>query len=256
MDSPLAIPLRRAVERPPVARATAAEVHASLDVIDKLYNYNHWIFNKVRPFIGPRVCEVGCGTGNITQFLLNKERVLGLEPYEVSLRRARTRFRAHLNFSFAPYEISQCPNEDVPAGEFDSVICLNVLEHIEDDVRALHCMRQLCTRKGRVVVLVPALMSAYGAMDRSFGHFRRYNRRTLRRAFALAGMTVEYAAYMNAIGYFGWLWEGRVMRRERIRVRAAKTFNRMVPFVDAVERVMRPPFGQSIIVVGRPRLAP
>ncbi|MCB9850378.1 MAG: methyltransferase domain-containing protein [Phycisphaerales bacterium] len=247
MDSPLTL------AAPAFPDAAAEEVYASLGVIDKLYNYNHWIFNKVRPFIRRTVFEVGCGTGNITQFLLNKDRVVGLDPHAVSLRQASEKFRDHLNVSFVEGTIDDFPNEQVAAGSFDSVICLNVLEHIADDVGALTCMRKLCNAKGRVIVLVPALMSAYGEMDRSFGHFRRYSKRTLSRAFNDAGMDVKYSLYMNAIGYFGWLWEGRVMRRKRIRPQAAATFNRMVPFVDAFERVIRPPFGQSVIVVGTPR---
>lgn len=243
-------------ELPSTYEQTADEVYASLAVIDKLYNYNHWIFNKVRPFIRRTVCEVGCGTGNITQFLLNKDRVVGIDPYAAAVRQAKERFKDHLNLAFAQYTIEQCPNPDVPVEAFESVICLNVLEHIPDDVGALRRMASLCTAKGRVIVLVPALMSAYGEMDRSFGHIRRYSRRSLTAAFGQAGLDVVYTGYMNAVGYFGWLWEGRIMRRKRIRPQAAATFNRIVPFVDALERVLRPPFGQSIIAVGTPRPTP
>ncbi|MCP4589316.1 MAG: class I SAM-dependent methyltransferase [bacterium] len=229
------------------------EVHASLEVIDELYNYTHWIFNKVRPFVGDTVCEVGSGIGAITQFLLSRRRVVGLEPYPESLRRTQERFADHQNISFAPYPIQQCPNEDLPAKSFDSVVCLNVLEHIEDDVQALDSMRRLCGERGRVVTLVPAHMTAFGAMDRSFGHYRRYNRRSLRSAYHHAGLAVTHSFYMNATGFFGWLWEGRIMRRGRISARAARTFNRMVPFVDALERLFPPPFGQSLVMVGTPR---
>jgi SAM-dependent methyltransferase len=231
--------------------AVGSEIHTSLEVIGKLYNYNHWIFNKVRPFIRGSVCEIGSGIGNITQFLLNHERVVGVEPYGRSFRSASERFAAHRNVSFAPCTLEQCPNENLEADSFDTVVCLNVLEHIADDLDALRRMRALCRVGGRVVILVPALMGLYGSLDHSFGHYRRYGRRGLRRLFEQAGLRVVWSSYMNAIGVIGWLWEGRVLRRRNISTQSAKTFNRMVPFVDAFERVFRPPFGQSVIAVGQ-----
>ena len=227
------------------------EVHTSLEVIGKLYNYNHWIFNRIRPFVRGCVCEIGSGIGNITQFLLNHERVVGVEPYGRSFQSAADRFADHRNVSFVPCTLERCPNEELPAGSFDTVICLNVLEHIKDDLDALRRMRALCKPGGRVVILVPALMALYGSLDQSFGHYRRYGRRGLCRLFEEAGMRVSWSSYMNAIGVFGWLWEGRVLRRRNISTQSARTFNRIVPFVDAFERVFRPPFGQSVIVVGQ-----
>ncbi len=232
--------------------SAAIEVHASLEVLHELYNYNHWIFSKIRPYIRGTVCEVGCGTGNVTQFLLNQPRVVGIDPHEGSFYGVCRRFSDHLNVSFVPYRLQQCPNADVVPASFDTVICLNVLEHIEADVDALRRMRRLCRAQGRVVILVPAHMSAYGEMDRSFGHYRRYNRRSLRRAFAGAGLRATDSQYMNALGYFAWLWEGRIMRRKRIELSVARRFNRIVPFLDALERVIPPPFGQSLIMVGAP----
>lgn len=230
----------------------AHAVHTSLEVIDELYEYNHWIFTRVRPFIEGAVCEVGGGIGNITQFLLNQPRVVCLEPYAPSRERAQARFADHLNVAFEPVRLQECPRDGVPAGSFDSIVCLNVLEHIEDDVEALRVMRSLCRPGGRVVILVPAHMSAYGSLDRSFGHCRRYNRRSLRRAFAAAGLREHASAYMNAIGYFGWIWEGRVRKRTTLSRTSARTFNRLVPFVDAFERLIRFPFGQSLVMVGTP----
>ncbi len=251
MDATAALPHAASLDSP-----ATKEVHTSLELIKELYNYNHWIFNKVRPWIRGSVCEVGSGLGNITQFLLNAERVVGLEPHAESLHEISRRFAEHLNISFAPHTIQHCPNEDIPAGSFDTVLCLNVLEHIEDDLIAVSRMRELCLDRGRVVMLVPAHMSAYGTMDQSFGHYRRYNRRGLRALFAEAGLKTTYSFYMNALGYFGWLWEGRVLRRRRISVSAARTFNRLVPFVDAIERVVRLPFGQSLVMIGTPCASP
>jgi len=228
------------------------QIRTSLELIGELYNYNHWIFNKVRPFIKGRVCEVGCGTGTITQYLLNYDEVVGIEPLTQSFREARTRFRQHLNTRFVNCFLANCPNDAVSAAAFDTVVCLNVLEHIEDDVDGLSRMSRLCQPGGRVVVLVPAHMSLYGGLDESFGHHRRYNRRTLRCAFVAAGLQPTYSFYMNVLGYFGWWWQSRCLRREQISVHASRLFNRLVPFLDAAERLLPPPFGQSLVMIGTP----
>jgi len=235
-----------------VGSDTAGEVHTSLEVLSDLYNYNHWLLNKVRPFIGEAVCEVGCGIGNITQFLLNRRQVVGIEPLSASFRQSMQRFRDHLNTRFVNGSLQDCPSKAVPAGIFDTVLCMNVLEHIEDDVDALNTMRILCGPRGKVVILVPAHMSIYGELDRSFGHCRRYNRKSLAAAFHKAGLVPTYGRYMNAMGYFGWLWEGRCLHRRQIRPESARLFNRLVPFIDAVERLLPLPFGQSLLMVGRP----
>jgi len=225
-------------------------VSASLALLSDLYNYNHWIFNKVRPFIGGRVCEVGCGIGNITQFLLNAEAVVGIEPQRACCEHVRQRFADHLNLRFVQCQLADCPSREVPTAGFDTVVCLNVLEHIEDDVGSLVRMRQLCGPKGRVVILVPAHMHLYGQLDRSFGHYRRYNRAGLRKTFAAAGLKPVYSTYMNALGCLGWWWHSRCRKRRQIPRDASRFFNRLVPFLDAAERLVPPPFGQSLIMVG------
>lgn len=234
------------------AGPTAEQVHSSLELISELYNYTHWLFNSVRPFIQGRVCEVGCGIGTVTQFLLNHERVVGIEPFAESFLRARERFCYHLNVQIVNCMLEDCPNQAVPAGFFDSVVCLNVLEHIEDDVDSLSRMARLCRPGGRVIILVPAHTCIFGELDRAYGHFRRYNRGALRQAFAAAGLQVSYGTYLNVLGFFGWWWQSCWLGRRQITARASRFFNRLVPFMDAFERVVRLPFGQSLIMVGTP----
>jgi SAM-dependent methyltransferase len=226
------------------------EVRASLDILRDLYNYNHWLFNRVRPFIRGRVCEVGCGIGTTTQFLLGCESVTCVEPSFASFVEARSRFQPHANVKVVHCPIETCPSGDVPAGAFDTVMCLNVLEHIEDDVDALGRMARLCSPGGRVILLVPAHMSAYGTLDERFGHFRRYNRRTLGRACAAAGLRIGHGFYMNCAGYFGWILQGRILKRTQITPESGRLFNRLVPLLDVMERLIPPFFGQSLVMVG------
>lgn len=242
----------------PFAEADAAltasqwENYNRFELLSQLDRYNRWLVDKVSPFIAGEVCEVGCGTGNMIQFLLHHKRVVGLEPFAPSLEIARRLFAKHLNVTFFGHWLADCPNEDLPPQSFDTVVCMNCLEHIEDDVDAMVRMRSLCRSDGRVVILVPAHMSAFGGLDRTAGHFRRYNKKMLRRVFHEADMRVSEEAYLNFLGYFGWLWFARILGREQLPSKPAKLFNRLVPILDTLERIFRPPFGQSLIMVGEP----
>ncbi len=236
----------------PLSLQVQEDVLDSLEMLNTLYEYNHWIYSKIRPFIKGSVCDVGCGIGNVTAFLLNHERVLGLEPFPESFRRARRRFADHRNVSFVPSGLSECPNDEVPACSFDSVICLRVLEYIPDDQQALVQMRELCKPGGSVVILVAAHNSAYGTLDEVYGHLRRYDRRSLTRMFRKAGLTPMQGFYTNPLGYLGWLWHSRIRRSRKIPASAALLSNRLVPFLEAFERIIRLPFGQSLVMVGTP----
>ncbi len=229
-----------------------AEVRESLDVLSDLYNYNHWLYNKIRPFICGRVCEIGCGIGNITQFLLNHPEVVGVEPSSASCCAAQERFDAHANVRIVGRLLSDAPCTELSASHFDTVMCLNVLEHIEDDIDALSTMRKLCRTGGKIVILVPAHQGIYGGLDETLGHYRRYNKRSLLRAFEQSGIAVQRSFYLNAIGFFGWWWESRCLGRRELSREKARVFNRLVPFIDAMERIIPPPFGQSIVMVGTP----
>lgn len=239
-----------------VAPVQIAERHGdtishSLAVLSTVYHYNHWIFDSIRDHLGSTVAEIGAGMGNISQFLLNADKLVCIEPFSPYHTYLRKRFSQHMNVSVFGVPLEQCPNPDVPAGSFDSVVCLNVLEHIEDDAGALEQMRLLLAVGGRVVVLVPAAPWVFGSMDAAMGHHRRYSRKSLLMLFKGAGLEVEKATYMNALGLIGWWWHGRVLKRETLSQSSTRFFDRIVPFVSALERLFPVPVGQSLVVVGR-----
>jgi len=225
-------------------------VSHSLAVLATVYHYNHWIFSTIRDFLGPAVLEVGSGTGNITQFLLNSQELCCLEPFEPYRRYLATRFEKHLNVAVFPHRIEECPNADVPVGRFDSVICLNVLEHIADDIQALKAFRRVLKKGGRAIVFVPALPILFGEMDRAMGHQRRYTLRSLRRAFLEADLRPVRGRYMNLAGALPWWWRGRVRRKRTIPESETRMFDRMVPLLSAIERIIPPPVGQSVLLIG------
>jgi len=139
-------------------------------------------------------------------------------------------------------------------GAHSAVAALNVLEHIADDAGALRAAGRLVRPGGRVVMLVPAFPFAAGRFDRSIGHHRRYTKATLTAAYEEAGLTVEATRYVNGPGLLAWTVLVRLLGREPGEGAALKLWDRgVIPLVRRVEALRPPPFGQSVLAVGRTR---
>lgn len=223
----------------------------SLEILSKVQHYNRWLFESFVSLIGQEVLEVGAGIGNITQFLLDRRRVVCLEPFEPFADFLRQRLASAASAKVHAQTIEQCPSVELPPAQFDTVLCLNVLEHIEDDVAALSHMRQMLRPGvGRVIVLAPAMPGLHCRLDQEMGHVRRYTRRTLAAAMSRAGLRVERSQYLNVLGVFGWWFYGRILKRPRLPRGPVSVFDHMVPLLGFLERIVPPPFGQSILMVG------
>ena len=215
-------------------------------------NYFAWQRRLAAPELGRRVVEVGCGLGNFTRMLLDREAVIAVDPEPGCVERLVARFPNQENL-----QAFVC---DAGSEEFlrlarlrpDSCVCLNVLEHIEDDRKALEAMASILVPGGVIVLIVPAFEALYGPIDRNLGHYRRYNRVSIVRLAQTAGLQVRKLHYMNAAGFFGWWMNSHVFRREAQSGRQIEVFDRcVVPIMSRVEAVAPPPFGQSLFVVLR-----
>ncbi len=223
----------------------------SLDLLRDTYNYNHWIFSLLRPYLGERVLEVGSGPGNLTRFLLDRRQLVCLEPdaeYQHLLGELTT---VHQNIRLVSGTHESIPGPEIQEQGFDSVVCLNVLEHIEADSAALQKMRSALAPGGTLLLYVPACSWAYGEIDRGLGHLRRYDRRPLIELVRSAGFAVERCRFVNLPGAFGWWWAGRIRKERFIDPVKARTVDRIVPFLAAIERLIPPWIGQSLFLVGR-----
>jgi len=234
--------------------------------------YNKWTYHRIAPWIGPRVLEVGAGIGNLSQFFIDRERVVLTDTeseYREALwrrfgeqrkgerrrsnrdvgkdRRSGTDRRA-LNVQVMELSLPTVP--DALVGEqFSTIVCLNVLEHVEDDMASLRTMFQLLEPNGRLVLLVPALPALFGTMDTELGHVRRYTPKVLESAFAETGLLMRHMEYFNLVGTIGWWWSGRVRRRKMIPKGPLKIFDLLVP-IFRLERLIPWRVGLSLIAIG------
>jgi len=210
--------------------------------------YNAWMFDRIRAWIGSRVLEIGSGIGNLSAFLVDRERLVLTDTREEYLARLRTRFANHSNISVVHLYL---PHDDraVAGQRFDTIICLNVLEHVEDDITSLAAVRKPLEPKGRLVLLVPALPALYGSIDRALGHHRRYTRADLIAKLERAGFRLVHIEYFNLAGIPGWWWAGRVLQRQTIPAGSLKLYDTLVPLFR-LERLIPWRVGQSLIAVG------
>jgi SAM-dependent methyltransferase len=221
---------------------------ATLERLALAPRYNTWMFERIRPWVGDQVLEIGAGIGNLSAFLAERPRVTLTDTSRAYLEALRTRFAGRPNVKVARLFLP-----DVDPGTFDppydTVICLNVLEHVEDDARSLNGILTLLRPGGRLVLLVPALPSLYGTLDRALGHYRRYGKRDLEARMTRAGFRMEHTEHFNLGGIPGWWLTGRVLRRQLIPQGSLRLYDALVPLFR-LERFLPWRVGQSLIAVG------
>src|SRR5947209_15921317 len=173
-------------------------------------NYNKWIYSQIAPFLGNRILDVGCAIGNITRFYADRELVVGVDVVPEELEVARERF-ADKNFEGHHIDVSSEALLQFREYNLDTAVCLNVLEHVEDDVHALRNMRDALSPGSRICLLVPVNKWLFGPMDAVDHHYRRYTKRELNAKVAEAGLAIEHQNYFNMLGKIG-----RASCRERV----------------------------------------
>jgi SAM-dependent methyltransferase len=225
---------------------------SDLEIMAAARNYRGWMYRRLAPYIGQRVLEIGAGIGNFTNLLLDRELVVATDNYPPCIEYLSQHLGDRLKAPPALLDASGDIGSQLSDYEFDTIVCLNVLEHIEDDLRALSQMHALLMPAGRLVLLVPAFQFLYGSVDRALGHYRRYTRKDLLPTMQRAGFFIERSFYMNVVGMAGWFWNNRIVRRSEESGTQIGIFDRYVaPLAEFTERLVPPPAGLSLIAVGR-----
>jgi SAM-dependent methyltransferase len=223
---------------------TAATI--TLERMECAENYNTWLLERSEPYLGRRVLDAGAGLGTFTALIADGRDVVALEPDAAHAARLRQRFANRPSVTVLEADASSLQMKQ----EFDSVLCLNVLEHIADDETALASFAAALRPGGRLLLVVPAHPFLYGTIDRALEHARRYRRRELRAKLRAAGFTVEALRRVNPVGALGWFVWGRILQRDRIPAQPLRAYDRFVPLQRALDRVPLP-FGLSLWAMAR-----
>jgi SAM-dependent methyltransferase len=221
---------------------------ATLERLAAAPRYNRWMFDRLRRWVGNQVLEIGSGIGNLSDFLVDRRRVVLTDTDPSYLERLRAKYAGRSNIEVARLYLPTIDGK-LASERFDTVICLNVLEHVQDDRRSLAVIQSLLRTGGRLVLLVPALPAIFGTLDTALGHYRRYTPRELREKFAAAGLALRHLEYFNLAGILGWWFTGRVLRRRLIPEGSLALYDAFVPLFR-LERFVPWRIGQSLIAIG------
>jgi SAM-dependent methyltransferase len=232
----------------PNAGATSADFEFA--ALSEARNYPRALVSEFRPWLKGDLIEIGAGIGQVTGLLRELpeiRRLLSIEP--------ELAFTARFKESYPDLELIEGTIENAPAGTaWDGIISVNVLEHIgADQAELAQYASLLAPKRGALCLFVPARPEIYAPIDKDFGHFRRYTRAELRGKLEAAGFTVERLVYFNLVGYFAWWFNFCLLKKRGFEVAKVRAFDRFIfPTVHAIESsVARPPFGQSLLAVGR-----
>lgn len=200
-----------------------------LDSLAASPRFNLWLAETVQPFLGERVLEIGAGIGNLTQHLARRRKLyLATDVDEEHLARLRTRFQHRPNLRIFPCNLERASDFEHLRQSVDSVVCLNVAEHVADDAAGFRHIRQSLRTGGRAIILVPEGPSIYGTLDEVLGHHRRYTEVELKEKLETAGFFVERILHFNRITRPGWFVNGRILRHRTFSRIQLWLFDRLV----------------------------
>jgi SAM-dependent methyltransferase len=234
----------------------AADAHGSqiLGRLARAPRFNAWMADVIRPYCGQKILEIGSGTGNLTRRLVPRGLYVAsdVNPLYLHTLRGLTADRPYLDVTLT--DVTEGHSFPTTPGGFDTVVCLNVIEHVDDDKGALANIRKVLAQDGRAIVLVPQGPGLLGTLDDVLGHKRRYTEPTLRLVALEAGFEVKEIIRFNRVGTPAWWLNGKLLRRRSFGLAQIFALNVLTPIFRLVDRALPFP-ALSLIAVLEPRKA-
>jgi len=201
----------------------------TLDAFSVTPRFNRWMTETIRPYVGRKVLEIGAGMGNLTRHLARRcDRYVATDIDAEHLRRLEMRLRHHVNLETRVCDLTRAEDFRQFQGALDTVVCLNVLEHVDDDLAALGNIFSALAPGGRAIILVPEGPRLYGQLDVVLRHCRRYSQQELSNRLTQAGFDVERIIDFNRVSRPAWFVAGKILRRSRVSRLSLRLFDRLV----------------------------
>ena len=223
---------------------------AILYSLSNVHRFNRWMADQVRPWIGERVLEIGAGMGNMSRQFLPREQYAVSDIDEQHLVYLRNSFGSRKNIAVRHLDLSSSAEFAEVDKQYDTVVCLNVVEHTEDDMQSL---RNICTALapgGRACVLVPRSQKLYGTLDETLRHCHRYSKEELASKMTDVGFEIEKVFTFNRISVPAWWWNGKVLKRRHFGKVQLKLLDSTMWFWRRIDRFL-PWQGVSVIAIGK-----
>ena len=227
-----------------------ADDHGShtLNRLSRAPRFNAWMGDVIRPHCGQRVLEIGSGVGNLTRQLVPRAlyHASDINPLYLQALERLTYERPYLHISLT--DVTKPETFPQVSGGFDTVVCLNVIEHVDDDRGALENIKRVLAPGGRAIILVPHGPQLMGTLDEVLGHHRRYTVETLQQLAESAGFKVQQTILFNRTGWPAWWLNGQVLKRRTFGLGQIMALNALTPVFRRVdEQLPFPPL--SLIAI-------
>jgi SAM-dependent methyltransferase len=224
--------------------------HEVLGSFANAHKFNSWVSDIIRPYVGDYVLEIGAGIGNITQKLMPRIKYIAsdCDPVYVKVLNNLAIRRPGL--------VAKCidatKSNDIAniKESVDTVICIDVLEHIVEDSKVLANLRDALVKGGRLIVLVPQGQWLYSSLDKAVGHVKRYSKHELEGLLRENGYEIEKMITFNKVGLPGWILNGKLLRRNKMAKYQLKIYDSIVFLSRRIDAFLPWP-GLSIIAVAR-----
>lgn len=219
----------------------------TLENMNQAKFYNKWTLSKFDIYLKGNILEVGCGTGTFTSTLSKYGEVTAIDIDQNLLQRVGDSKNLKVAAGYGDIEKGKYFFKNK---SFDTIVCINVLEHIKDDEAALQNMYNLLKTNGKLILLVPVYNFLYGEIDRAINHFRRYDPAKLRKQLEQKGFLIKNSRKLNFLGALGWFVAGRVLKNRQVEESKIQLFNIVAPFFLSIENFIEPIIGTSVLIIG------
>jgi len=223
-----------------------------LEALTAASNYYKWIIEIFRPFLGNNVAEIGAGNGNFTNFLAEEKikNIFAFEPSNNMYALLSDKFKENNKVTTINKFFEEKYQEFT--NFFDSVLYINVLEHIEDDKQELEYAYKTIKKNGHILIFAPALSFLFSNFDKKIGHFRRYHKKELINIIRESGFSIEDVRYFDSVGIITWYIVFVALRKTTTNKTNIKFYDKLiVPPLRLLENLIPPPVGKNLLLIGK-----
>ena len=215
------------------------------------HRFNDWMYQEILPSLHGDILEIGSGIGTFSEKLIKDFPHSSLTFTDISptyIELLKKKFSSNKNMSIYGLDLNErLDYERIGYNKFDSILAVNVLEHVENDEFAFAQLYNMLKEKGTLVVLVPAYKFLYNIIDKNIGHYRRYTKKELESKVRKTGFIIDKIFYFNSLGLIGWYLNGNLLKNPKVSGTGLKVLDTVVPVLKYTERIFGKRIGLSII---------
>lgn len=220
----------------------------TLESMSQATYYNEWVKEQFASYLKGDILEVGCGIGNFSEILAGYGQLTAIDINQAYVKEAKRGVGKKAEIGVGDIEKGKYFFDK---NFFDSIVCINVLEHIKDDRIALENIYKLLSPQGFLILLVPSHAFLYNSIDKSIGHYRRYEKDQLEEMLIEHNFKIEKSKRINLLGSIGWFVAGKLLGEKHISESKIKIFNLISPLFLLLEKIIETPIGTSILIIAR-----